>query len=86
MLDKRSQVLQLNEFLDELPEVPRDKVCVDSSEGYQAYSAMNFGKIGDRAAADVQLKDQLQTCLTLGCEAPDLGGIGGLPLAQRNAC
>lgn len=31
-----AQVAQLNEFLDELPEVPRDKVCVDDSDGYQA--------------------------------------------------
>ena len=62
MFDKCSEVNQLNEFLDELPEVPRDKVCVDSSEGYQAYSAMNFGKIGDRSAADVQLKAELNGC------------------------
>lgn len=31
-----AQAAQLNEFLDELPEVPRDKVCVDDSDGYQA--------------------------------------------------
>lgn len=32
-----AQAAQLNEFLDELPEVPRDKVCVDDSDGYQAH-------------------------------------------------
>jgi len=59
-------VAQLNEFLDELPEVPRDKVCVDDSDGYQAYSAMNFGRIGDRPTGDVPL------------QAPDLGGLDGV--------
>lgn len=57
---------QLNEFLDQLPEVPRDKVCVDDSVGYQAYAAMNFGRIGDRDTSNVTL------------QAPDLGGINGL--------
>ena len=36
-----AQVAQLNEFLDELPEVPRDKVCVDDSDGYQAPGKKN---------------------------------------------
>lgn len=56
---------QLNEFLEQLPEA-RNKVCVDDSENYQAYAAMNFGLIGDRPAGDVQM------------QAPDLGGIDGV--------
>ncbi|CAJ1405629.1 unnamed protein product [Effrenium voratum] len=59
-------VKQLNEFLDELPEVPRDKVCVDDSNGYQAYAAMNFGRLGESTPTGVKM------------EVPDLGGVGGV--------
>eukprot|EP00439_Symbiodinium_sp_Y106_P080132 s833_g18.t2 len=57
---------QLNDFLDQLPEVPRNKVFVDDSAGYQAYSAMNFGRLGSKPVEGVSL------------EAPDLGGVDGL--------
>ena len=39
-----AQAAQLNEFLDELPEVPRDKVCVDDSDGYQAQPGQLWGE------------------------------------------
>mmetsp|Transcript_26929 Transcript_26929/g.48677 ORF Transcript_26929/g.48677 Transcript_26929/m.48677 type:complete len:134 (-) Transcript_26929:202-603(-) len=60
-------VEQLNEFLDELPTLSRDKVFVDSSDGYEAYRAMNFGRL----EFGKSLPDGLEL------QAPDMGGIGG---------
>ncbi|CAE8630427.1 unnamed protein product [Polarella glacialis] len=59
---------QLNNFLNQLPEIPRDKVFVDDSKGYEAYKAMSFGKL--------EFGKPLPPGLSL--QAPDLGGISGV--------
>jgi len=60
-------VEQLNEFLDELPELARDKVFVDNSDSYEAYRAMRFGRL--------EFGKSLPDGLSL--QAPEMGGFDG---------
>lgn len=61
-------VEQLNIFLEQVPEVPREKIFVDTSKTYEAYRAMGFGRLDFGA----KLPDGLQM------KAPDLGGFSGV--------
>jgi hypothetical protein len=52
---------KLSIFLDNNPDVPRDRVFVDSSEEFDAYRAAGFGNIGDEKPRVGVVKPNLNT-------------------------
>lgn len=47
---------KINTFLDANPAIPRELLFADSTDGFDAYGAANFGKIGDMTPAKLELK------------------------------
>ncbi|KAG8465392.1 hypothetical protein KFE25_002699 [Diacronema lutheri] len=47
---------KVNTFLDANPAIPREILFADDTDGFDAYGAANFGKIGDTVPAKLELK------------------------------
>lgn len=45
---------KLRRFLDVNPTIPRDRIFVDDSDGYDAFKAMGFGKLLDRVPESIE--------------------------------